>query len=146
MSDLKAFAMECRDWLETNCPAEMRKPVESEKDICWGGRNWTYSSKAQEQWLERMADSGCNMLGLDWTISIADAKARVGNRVALQGNMDPALLETTPERASEEARQILDEFDGNSGHVFNLGHGIRPTANPEIVAALVETVHNHRKS
>ena len=61
MSDLKAFAMECRDWLETNCPAEMRKPVESEKDICWGGRNWTYSSKAQEQWLERMAAKG-------WTV------------------------------------------------------------------------------
>lgn len=106
----------------------------------------TLFTKGGGQWLESMADSGCNMLGLDWTISIADAKARVGNRVALQGNMDPALLETTPERASEEARQILDDFDGDTGHVFNLGHGIHPTANPEIVAALVETVHNYQRS
>lgn len=101
----------------------------------------TLFTKGGGLWLEKIAASGCDMLGLDWTISIADAKSRVGNRVALQGNLDPALLETTPEKASAEARHIIDEFAGNSGHVFNLGHGIRPTADPEIVRAIVDAVH-----
>jgi len=61
MSDLKAFAMECRKWLEANCPEEMRQPITGEKDICWGGRNWEYSSEAQKVWLERMAAKG-------WTV------------------------------------------------------------------------------
>jgi len=104
----------------------------------------TLFTKGGGQWLEQIANSGCNMVGLDWTTSIADARARVGDRVALQGNMDPALLETTPERACEEARQILRDFGSGSGHVFNLGHGIRPTADPEIVAAVVEAVHGYR--
>jgi len=106
----------------------------------------TLFTKGGGQWLEQIATSGCNMVGLDWTTSIADARARVGDRVALQGNMDPALLETTPERACEEARQILRDFGSGSGHVFNLGHGIRPTADPEIVAAVVEAVHDFRHS
>ncbi len=61
MSDLKAFAGECREWLEANCPAEMREPMQSEKDACWGGRNWTFQSEAQQVWLERMAGKG-------WTV------------------------------------------------------------------------------
>lgn len=102
----------------------------------------TLFTKGGGLWLEKIAASGCDMVGLDWTVSIADAKARVGHQVALQGNLDPALMETTPERASAEARQIIDDYAGNSGHVFNLGHGIRPAANPEIVAAVVDAVHN----
>ena len=61
MSDLKAFATECREWLEANCPAEMREPMQSEKDACWGGRNWTFQSQAQQIWLEKMAGKG-------WTV------------------------------------------------------------------------------
>jgi len=61
MSDLKAFAAEAREWLEANCPEEMRQPITSDKDICWGGRNWTFKSDAQKIWMERMAAKG-------WTV------------------------------------------------------------------------------
>ncbi|HAY46775.1 MAG TPA: uroporphyrinogen decarboxylase [Gammaproteobacteria bacterium] len=96
-------------------------------------------------WLEAMADTGCDGLGLDWTIDMAVAKARVGDRVALQGNMDPVLMSTTAEAVQVGAKQVLSSFcqDGqNTGHVFNLGHGIQPNAKPENMTALVETVRD----
>ncbi len=102
----------------------------------------TLFTKGGGQWLEKIAASGCDMVGLDWTIAIDEARTRVGGQVALQGNLDPALMETTPERAAAEARQIIRDYAGNSGHVFNLGHGIRPAASPEVVAAVVEAVHS----
>ena len=98
-------------------------------------------TKGGAQWLEAMADTGCDALGLDWTINIGEARQRVGSRVALQGNMDPAVLYASPERVREEARRVLASFGHGEGHVFNLGHGIHPKINPEHVAALVETVH-----
>ena len=98
-------------------------------------------TKGGAQWLETMADTGCDALGLDWTINIGEARQRVGSRVALQGNMDPAALYASPERVREEARRVLASFGHGEGHVFNLGHGIHPKINPEHVAALVETVH-----
>ncbi|SIT68714.1 uroporphyrinogen decarboxylase [Ectothiorhodosinus mongolicus] len=98
-------------------------------------------TKGGSQWLETMADTGCDALGLDWTINIGEARQRVGSRVALQGNMDPAVLYASPERVREEARRVLASFGHGEGHVFNLGHGIHPKINPEHVAALVETVH-----
>lgn len=98
-------------------------------------------TKGGAQWLEAMADTGCDALGLDWTINIGEARERVGSRVALQGNMDPAVLYASPERVREEARRVLASFGHGEGHVFNLGHGIHPKINPEHVAALVETVH-----
>jgi uroporphyrinogen decarboxylase len=93
------------------------------------------------QWLEAMADSGADALGLDWTIDIANARRRVGERVALQGNMDPAMLHASCERVRAEAQSILAAYGHGSGHVFNLGHGITPDIDPEKVAALVDAVH-----
>lgn len=94
-------------------------------------------------WLESSAALGCQALGLDWTMDIGAARRLVGERVALQGNMDPACLRAGPDAVAAEARAILDAFGPHPGHVFNLGHGITPDIDPENVAALVETVHAH---
>ena len=99
-------------------------------------------TKGGGQWLEAMAETGCDALGLDWTTDIADARRRVGQHVALQGNMDPAVLYASPERIREEASAIIASYGNGSGHVFNLGHGIHPKIDPEHVAALVEAVHD----
>ncbi|OBS08212.1 uroporphyrinogen decarboxylase [Acidihalobacter prosperus] len=101
----------------------------------------TLFTKGGGQWLEAMADTGCDALGLDWTIDIGDARRRVGDRVALQGNLDPAVLYAGPERIRAEAAAIVSAYGGGSGHVFNLGHGIHPHIDPEHVAALVDAVH-----
>jgi uroporphyrinogen decarboxylase len=98
------------------------------------------------QWLETAADSGADALGLDWTIDIAEARRRVGARVALQGNMDPAMLRASPARVREEASAILNGFGRANGHVFNLGHGITPDIDPANVAALVDAVHELSRS
>ncbi|GJM13329.1 MAG: uroporphyrinogen decarboxylase [Pseudohongiella sp.] len=95
------------------------------------------------QWLESMADSACDALGLDWTTEIGDARARVGNRVALQGNMDPTILYASPAVIREEVATILKSFGAGEGHVFNLGHGITPEVNPDHVSHFVEAVHEH---
>ncbi len=94
-------------------------------------------------WLESSAALGCQALGLDWTVDIDAARRRVGDRVALQGNMDPACLRAGAEAVAAEARAILDAYGPHPGHIFNLGHGITPDIDPENVAALVETVHAH---
>ncbi|MGL5948949.1 MAG: uroporphyrinogen decarboxylase [Aeromonas sp.] len=101
----------------------------------------TLFTKNGGQWLEKMAATGCDALGLDWTIDIADAKRRVGDKVALQGNMDPSMLYATPERIRQEVASILAGFGHGSGHVFNLGHGIHPDVNPEHAGAFVRAVH-----
>ncbi|MDR1647171.1 MAG: uroporphyrinogen decarboxylase [Zoogloeaceae bacterium] len=96
-------------------------------------------------WLEAIADSGCDAIGLDWTVNLGDARRRVGDKVALQGNLDPNVLFAPPEVIAREARKVLDAFGtGNSGHVFNLGHGISQFTPPEHVHALVEAVHDYR--
>ena len=95
-------------------------------------------------WLDDMADAGADCLGLDWTVDIGTARAKVGDRVALQGNMDPALLRASPDRIRREVAAILDSYaaagDASTGHVFNLGHGIPPDINPDHVAAFVNAV------
>ncbi len=93
------------------------------------------------QWLERMADSGADALGIDWTTDLGDARARVGKRVALQGNMDPAMLYAAPERIRAEVETILADYGRGSGLVFNLGHGVHPQVDPEKVAVTVDAVH-----
>jgi len=98
-------------------------------------------TKGAGQWLEAIADTGCDVVGLDWTVDIADARKRIGDRVALQGNMDPALLFAHPDRIRDEAASILTGFGNGPGHVFNLGHGVTPDVDPEHVAALVTAVH-----
>ncbi|HLA75447.1 MAG TPA: uroporphyrinogen decarboxylase [Gammaproteobacteria bacterium] len=93
------------------------------------------------QWLEAMAATGCDALGIDWTTDLSDARARVGKRVALQGNMDPSVLYASPSRIRAEVETILASFGAGSGHVFNLGHGIHQHVNPEHAAAFVNAVH-----
>ena len=93
------------------------------------------------QWLERMADSGADALGIDWTTDLGDARARVGKRVALQGNMDPSMLYAAPERIRAEVETILASYGQGSGLVFNLGHGIHPHVEPDKVAVVVDAVH-----
>jgi uroporphyrinogen decarboxylase len=97
-------------------------------------------TKGGGQWLERIADSGCDAIGLDWSTDIAEARLRVGSRVALQGNLDPQVLLTTPDAVVREARAILDAAGPAPGYIFNLGHGILPGTPPENVAALVGCV------
>jgi uroporphyrinogen decarboxylase len=98
-------------------------------------------TKGGGQWLERIADSGCEGVGLDWTVDIHDAKKRVGDRVALQGNMDPNVLYASQQRIRQEVAEIVGQFGGGSGHVFNLGHGIHPGVDPANVGVLVDAVH-----
>jgi len=93
------------------------------------------------QWLEIMADTGADALGLDWSTDMAAARKRVGDRVALQGNLDPAVLYATPEVIREKVAHVLAQFGAGSGHVFNLGHGITPDVNPEHAGVLVNAVH-----
>ncbi len=92
-------------------------------------------------WLESMADTGCDALGLDWTINIGDARRRVGNKVALQGNMDPAVLYAAPDAIRAEVKRILEDFGDYPGHIFNLGHGITPQVDPEHARVFIEAVH-----
>lgn len=93
-------------------------------------------------YLETLADIGAHALGLDWTIDIAEAFERVGDRVALQGNLDPAALYGSDENLQASARAILQAVSHRPGHIFNLGHGITPDIDPEKVKLLVETVHS----
>ena len=94
------------------------------------------------QWLESMADTGADALGIDWTTDLGSARARVGGRVALQGNLDPAALTGTPDGIEREVKYILERFGRAPGHVFNLGHGITPDIDPENVTFLVNAVHD----
>lgn len=106
----------------------------------------TLFTKNGGMWLEKIAATGCDAVGLDWTINIADAKARIGDKVALQGNMDPSILYAPAERIEQEVASILDGF-GNpgTGHVFNLGHGIHLDVPPENAGIFVEAVHKLSK-
>ncbi|MBT3888762.1 MAG: uroporphyrinogen decarboxylase, partial [Nitrosomonadaceae bacterium] len=96
-------------------------------------------------WLESIAESGCDALGLDWTINIAEARNRVGHKVALQGNLDPAVLFSTPEIIATEVEKILKDYGSGSGHVFNLGHGISQFTPPESALTLINAVHSLSK-
>lgn len=97
-------------------------------------------------WLEQMAEAGADALGLDWTVNLAQARARVGHQVALQGNLDPSILFGTEKTIREEARRVLDAFGPHAGHVFNLGHGISQYTHPEAVSILVDEVHTYSKA
>ena len=104
-------------------------------------------------WLEQIADIGADVVGLDWTVNLGTARAKVGDRVALQGNLDPNVLFAPPEAVAREAVAVLDSFgrpqraDGTwDGHIFNLGHGISQYTPPEHVTALVQAVHEHSRT
>lgn len=98
-------------------------------------------TKGGGQWLREMADSGCDALGLDWTVNLASARAQVGHKVALQGNLDPNVLLSNPQCIRQEVERVLASFGSGVGHVFNLGHGITPDVSPDNVAAMIEAVH-----
>ncbi len=92
------------------------------------------------QHLEAMAETGCDGLGLDWTTDLASARARVGHRVALQGNLDPTLLLAQPARIEAGVARVLASYGNGPGHIFNLGHGILQQTPPEHAAAMIEAV------
>ncbi len=98
-------------------------------------------TKEGNEWLEDIAATGCDAVGLDWKLPIGAARARIGDKVALQGNMDPCILYASPERIRDEVATILKSFGHGNGHVFNLGHGIHPQVNPEHVSVFINAVH-----
>lgn len=102
-------------------------------------------TKGGKHWLEQMVTTGCDALGVDWEISLQEARKRVGATVAVQGNMNPSCLLTTPDIIRDEVARVLESFGNGSGHVFNLGHGITPDVPPEHVAVLVDAVHEMSK-
>ncbi|MES2956794.1 MAG: uroporphyrinogen decarboxylase [Pseudomonadota bacterium] len=110
-------------------------------------------TKGGGPWLEAIADSGADVVGVDWTVDLGQARARVGSRVALQGNLDPMVLFGGEDAVRTEARRVLDAFGpplrsagGHDGHIFNLGHGIHQLTPPDSVAALVDEVHRHSRA
>lgn len=102
-------------------------------------------TKGGNRWLEQMRGSGCDMVGVDWEISLHEARQRLGEKIALQGNMNPAALLTSPDTIRMEVETILAAYGPGSGHVFNLGHGITPDVPPEHVSVLVDAVHEMSK-
>jgi uroporphyrinogen decarboxylase len=100
-------------------------------------------TKGGGDWLEAMANAGCDALGIDWSTDLARARRRVGGQVALQGNLDPAVLLASPEVGRAEARRVIDAYGSEPGHVFNLGHGITPQASIDTVQAVVNEVRTY---
>ena len=98
-------------------------------------------TKGAGELLTDMADTGCDALGVDWTTSLADARRLTSDRVALQGNLDPAMLKESPETIRQGVADVLASYGDGPGHVFNLGHGITPDVDPEHLGVLVEAVH-----
>jgi uroporphyrinogen decarboxylase len=92
-------------------------------------------------WLQDIAAIGCDVVGLDWTVDIGSARASIGDRVALQGNLDPAILFSPPTRIEAEVARVLAQYGSGAGHIFNLGHGISQHTEPAHVGALVDAVH-----
>jgi uroporphyrinogen decarboxylase len=93
------------------------------------------------QWLEAMTDTGADALGLDWTTDLSDARRRVGNQVALQGNLDPSVLYASPRHIRTQVAKVLASYGPGNGHVFNLGHGIHPGIDPGHAGAMIDAVH-----
>ncbi len=105
-------------------------------------------TKGGALWAEDIVAIGCDAIGLDWTASLAEIRRRTGDRVALQGNLDPVTLFASPEAVAREARRVLDDFHAGGaggGHVFNLGHGISQFTPPDNVTVLVDTVHQYSR-
>jgi uroporphyrinogen decarboxylase len=100
-------------------------------------------------WLDQIADSGADAIGLDWSVDLARARAQVGHKVALQGNLDPTALFAEPEQIRQQVQQIIQKFgkpEAGYGHVFNLGHGISQHTPPESVTVLVDAVHEFSRT
>jgi uroporphyrinogen decarboxylase len=96
-------------------------------------------------WVEDIAATGCDAIGIDWGIDIGQVRRKVGDKVAIQGNLDTAVLYSNPDKIRDEVARVLSSYGHGDGHVFNLGHGIHPEINPEHVAVLVDAVHELSK-
>ncbi len=105
----------------------------------------TLFTKGGGQWAASVAATGCDAIGLDWTVDMADIRAQVGDQVALQGNLDPAVLYASAGVIEKEVGRVLESFGHGNGHVFNLGHGIHPQIDPEHVAVMVDAVHEQSR-
>ncbi|HET6756648.1 MAG TPA: uroporphyrinogen decarboxylase [Burkholderiales bacterium] len=102
-------------------------------------------TKGGGNWLESIAAAGFDAIGLDWTLDLGQARARIGGKVALQGNLDPAVLLTDPQTVASETSKVLATYGSGAGHVFNLGHGVLPQTPPENVTVLVNAVHEESR-
>lgn len=102
-------------------------------------------TKGAGLWVDDIADTGCDAVGLDWTQDLGQVREKIGDRVALQGNMDPAILKSNPEVIRYEVARILESYGTGAGHVFNLGHGITPDIDPENAGAFIHAVHELSK-
>lgn len=100
-----------------------------------------FFTKGGGQWLEEIANAGCDAIGLDWTTDIRHAQAVVGNKVALQGNLDPCILLAEPAQIEKAVRKICTDYGPGTGHIFNLGHGVLPQTPPDHVRVLIDAVH-----
>ncbi|MCP5158678.1 MAG: uroporphyrinogen decarboxylase [Gammaproteobacteria bacterium] len=98
-------------------------------------------TKGGSAWLEEIAATGCTAVGVDWTVDLNEVRRRIGSQVAVQGNLDPAVLYAAPDQIRRQVAQVLADFGSGPGHVFNLGHGIQPGVDPEHARVLVEAVH-----
>lgn len=97
-------------------------------------------TKQGGQHLEKIAQTGCAGVGIDWTVDMQDAKRRVGHLVTLQGNLDPSALYADPKTIQQKVKAILNCFPDNQGHIFNLGHGLYPDISPEKVQVVIDTI------
>ena len=100
-------------------------------------------TKGGGNWLDMIKDSGAAAVGLDWTTPLASARRILGENIALQGNLDPAILRASPDIIENEVRRVLADYGHGHRHIFNLGHGITPDIPPEHAAAMIEAVHKH---
>ncbi len=119
----------------------MARIVEAVKAAADGTVPVTLFTKGGGQWVEAIAATGCDGIGLDWTGSLGETRRRLGEGVTLQGNMDPMSLYAPPEAIRTEVAAVLDDFGAPGRHVFNLGHGILPDIDPDHVAVMVDAVH-----
>jgi uroporphyrinogen decarboxylase len=103
-------------------------------------------TKGGGQWLSEIADSGCDAIGIDWTQSLFRARQLVSDRVALQGNLDPAVLRAPPDTIRREVKRVLADYGPGPGHIFNLGHGITPDIDPDHMAVMVDAVQEFGQS
>lgn len=109
----------------------------------------TLFTKNGGRWAADIAATGCDAIGVDWTMEMAEVRRAVGDKVALQGNLDPSVLYAAPDVIESEVRMVLDDYGqhkAGSGHVFNLGHGIHQFVDPEKAGAMIDAVHKHSPS
>jgi uroporphyrinogen decarboxylase len=102
-----------------------------------------FSKGTHGNW-KTLVDTGAQILGVDWTVNLAEVRSQLPKNVGVQGNLDPFLLTTTPEQVAQETRRNLQEMKGRPGHVFNLGHGVPPSAKIENIESLVNTVRSFK--